>query len=65
VSELLVETPSQYGIGMLVRVLWLISNSNREVEKIRRNGVAESMQELDHQRSFVRDSKDRDRPPLN
>jgi hypothetical protein len=65
VSELLVETPGRYGLGLLVRVSWSRSNSDREVENIRRNGVAESTQELDHQRSIVRGSKDRDHPPSN
>jgi hypothetical protein len=54
VSELLVETQSQYGMGMLVRVSWLRSNCDREVENLRRNGVAQSMQDLVHHRSFVR-----------
>jgi hypothetical protein len=54
VSELLVETPSRYGLGLLVRVSWLRSNSDREVENIKRNGIAESTQELECQRSFVR-----------
>jgi hypothetical protein len=40
VSELMVETPGRYGSGLLVRVSWSRSNSNREVENIRRNGVA-------------------------
>jgi hypothetical protein len=55
VSELLVETPSRYGSGLLVRVSWLRSNSDLEVEKLRRNGIAESTQDLERQRSFVRD----------
>jgi hypothetical protein len=62
VSELLVETSGWYGSGLLVRVSWSRSNSDREVENLRRNGVAESMQELDHQRPVVRGSKDRDHP---
>ena len=41
VSELLVETLGQYGSGLLVRVSWLRSNSDREVEKLRRNGIEE------------------------
>jgi hypothetical protein len=65
VSNLLVETPGPYGPGLLVRVSWLRSNFDREVENLRRNGVAKYMQELDHQRSLVRGLKDRDRPPLN
>ena len=47
VSELLVETPGQYGLGLLVRVSWLRSNFDHEVEKIRRNGVAESTWEIE------------------
>jgi hypothetical protein len=54
VSELLVETPGWYGMGLLVRVSWLRSNSDCEVENLRRNGVAESTQELECHRSFVR-----------
>jgi hypothetical protein len=54
VSELLVETSGWYGPGLLVRVSWLRSNSDREVENLRRNGIAESTQELECQRSFVR-----------
>jgi hypothetical protein len=42
VSKLLVETLSRYGSGLLVRVSWSRSNSDREVEKFRRNGVAKS-----------------------
>jgi hypothetical protein len=57
VSELLVETPSQYGSGQLVRVSWLKSNSDLEVENLRRDGIAESTQELERQRSFVRDRR--------
>jgi hypothetical protein len=57
VSELLVETSSRCGSGLLVRVSWLRSNSNLEVEKIGRNGVAESMQELERQISFVMDRR--------
>jgi hypothetical protein len=45
VSEILVETPGRYGLGLLVRVSWLRSNSDHEVENLKRNGVAESMQE--------------------
>jgi hypothetical protein len=62
VSELMVETPGQYGSGLLVRVSWSRSNSDREVENLRRNGIAESKQDLYHQRPVVRGSKDRDRP---
>jgi hypothetical protein len=54
VSELLVETLGLYGPGLLVRVSWLRSIYDLEVEKLRRNGVAESTQELERQRSFVR-----------
>jgi hypothetical protein len=39
VSELLVETPGRYGPGLFVRVSGLRSNSDREVEKLRRNDV--------------------------
>jgi hypothetical protein len=65
VSELLVETPGRYGPGLLVRVSWLRSNSDREVENIGRNGIGESTHELDSQRSVVRGSKECDHPPLN
>jgi hypothetical protein len=54
VSELLVETPGQYGPSLLVRISWSRSNSDREFEKIRRNGVAEATQETEHHRTFVR-----------
>jgi hypothetical protein len=54
VSEDLIETPGRYGPGLFVRVSWLRLNSNREVENLRRNGVVESTQELEHHRSFVR-----------
>jgi hypothetical protein len=54
VSELLVETPDRYGLGLLVRVLGSRSNSDREIENLRRNGIAESTQQLEHQRSFVK-----------
>jgi hypothetical protein len=47
VSELLVETPGQYGPGLLVRVLGSRSNFDHEVEKIRRNDIIESMQEIE------------------
>jgi hypothetical protein len=47
VSEILVETPGWYGSGLLVRVSWLRSNSDREVENLRRNGIAESTQEIE------------------
>jgi hypothetical protein len=57
VSELLVETPGQYGSGLLVRVSWLRSNYDLEVENLRRDGIAESTQELERQRSFVRDRR--------
>jgi hypothetical protein len=40
VSELLVETSGRYGPGLLVRVSGSSSNSDRGVEKIRRNGVS-------------------------
>jgi hypothetical protein len=51
----------------MVRVCWseshgYRSNSDRGVERLRRNGVVESTQELDHQRPIVNGSKDRDRP---
>jgi hypothetical protein len=38
------------------------SNSDRGVENLRRNGIAESTQEIERQRPVVRGSKDRDRP---
>jgi hypothetical protein len=50
VSKLLVETPGRYGSGFLVRVSRSRSNSNRGVEKLRRNGIAESTHEIEHQR---------------
>jgi hypothetical protein len=53
VSEILVETLGQYGLGLLVKVSWLGSNFDLEVEKIKRNGIAESTQEIECQRSFV------------
>ena len=65
VLDLLVETSGQYGSGLLVIVSWSRSNSDREVENLRRNGIAKSTQELDHQRSIVRGLKDHDRPPSN
>jgi hypothetical protein len=65
VSEILVETSGQYGPSLLVRVLGLRSNSNREVEKLRSNGIEESTQEIERQRPVVRGSKDRDHPPYN
>jgi hypothetical protein len=65
VSELLVETTGRYGSGLLVRVSWLRSNSDCEVENLKRNGVAEFTQELDRQRSVERGLKDRDHPPSN
>jgi hypothetical protein len=43
VSDILVETPGQYGSGLLVRVSGSRLNSDCEVENLRRNGVAESM----------------------
>jgi hypothetical protein len=54
VSELLVKTQGRYGSGLWVRVSWLRSNSNHEVENIRRIGIPGSTQDLEHQRSFVR-----------
>jgi hypothetical protein len=54
VSELLVETPGQYGPGLLVRASWSRSNSDREIENLRRNGIAEATQETEHHRSSVR-----------
>jgi hypothetical protein len=52
VLELLVEALGQYGTILLVRVSWLRSKSDREVEKLRRSGVAESTQEIERQRSI-------------
>jgi hypothetical protein len=49
---------------LLVRVSRSRSNSDREVEKLMRNGVAESTQEIERQRPVVRGSKGRDRPPF-
>jgi len=54
VSELLVETLRRYGLGMLVRILWSILNFDCEVEKLRRNGVADATQETERHRTFVR-----------
>jgi hypothetical protein len=54
VSKLLVETPGWYGPSSLVRVSWLRSNYDHEVENIRRNGIGEYTQELECHRSFVR-----------
>jgi hypothetical protein len=62
VSELPIETSSRYGPGLLVILSWSRSNSDHEVENIKRNGIAESTQELAHQRPFVRGSKDHDHP---
>jgi hypothetical protein len=62
VSDLLVETLGWYGSGLFVKVSGSRSNSDREVENLRRNGVAESTQEIKLQRLAVRVSKDRDRP---
>jgi hypothetical protein len=61
----LVETQGWYGLGVLVRVSWSRSNYDNEVENLRRNGIAESTQDLDRQRSVVRGSKDHDHPPSN
>jgi hypothetical protein len=57
VSELLVETMGRYGMGLLVRVLWLRLNYELEVENIRRNGIAKSTQELECERCYVRDRR--------
>jgi hypothetical protein len=65
VSELLVETSGRYGLGLLVRVSGSRSNSDHEVENLRRNGIAEYTQEKERQRPMVRGSKDRDCPHLN
>jgi hypothetical protein len=54
VSELLVETSGRYAPGLLVRISWSRSNSDRAFEKIRRNGVAEATQETEHHRTSVR-----------
>jgi hypothetical protein len=40
VSKPLVETSGWYGPVLLVRVSWSRSNSDCEVEKLRRNGIA-------------------------
>jgi hypothetical protein len=45
---------SEQGLNIEKGISWLRSNSDREVEKLRRNEVAKSMQELECQRSFVR-----------
>jgi hypothetical protein len=65
VSDLLVETVGRYRLGLLVRVSRLRSNSDRKVEKLRRNGVAEYTHELYRHRSIVRVLKDHDHPPSN
>jgi hypothetical protein len=57
VSNLLVETSSLYGPYLLVRVSWLRPVYDLEVENLRRNGIAESTQKLECQRSFVRDRR--------
>jgi hypothetical protein len=62
VSNLLVETSGRYGSIMLVRVSWSKSNSDCEVEKIRRNGIEKYTQEIENQRFVVRGSKDHGRP---
>jgi hypothetical protein len=54
VSELLVETLGQYGPGLLVRASWSRSNSDREIENLRRNGIAEATQETKCHRSSIR-----------
>jgi hypothetical protein len=54
VSEILVETLGWYRPGLLVRVSLLRSNSDCEVENLRRNGITEYTQELERHRSFVR-----------
>jgi hypothetical protein len=54
VSELLVETPGRYGPGLLVRASWSRSNSDREIENLRRNSIAEATQETKRHRSSVR-----------
>jgi hypothetical protein len=38
------------------------SNFDCEFEKLRRNGIVESMQDIEHQRPVVSGSKDHDRP---
>jgi hypothetical protein len=50
VSELLVENPGWYGLGLLVRVSGSRSNSDHGVENLRSNGIAESTQEVERQR---------------
>jgi hypothetical protein len=50
VLELMVETSGRYGSGLLVRVSGSRSNSDRGVEKLRRNGVPESTREIERQR---------------
>jgi hypothetical protein len=65
VSELMVETLDWYGPSLFIRFSWLRSNFDCKVENLRKNGVVESMWELDHQRSVVRGSKDRDHSPSN
>jgi len=52
-----VETLGLYGSGQVVKVSWLRSNYGLQVENLRRDGVAKSTQELEHQRLFVRDRR--------
>ena len=54
VSEPQVETPGRYGSGLLVRVSWLRLNSDREIENIKRNGIAESTQKIERHRFSLR-----------
>jgi hypothetical protein len=49
----------------LVQVSWSRSNSSHDVEKLRRNGIAKSMQEIECHKPVVMALKDRDCPPSN
>jgi hypothetical protein len=46
ISKILVETPSQCGPSLLVRVSGLRSNSDHGFENLGRNGIAKSMWEI-------------------
>jgi hypothetical protein len=61
-SEILVETQGRYGLVLLVNVSWLRSNSYHEVENIKRNGVVESMEEIEIHILVVMGLKDRNHP---
>jgi hypothetical protein len=62
VSELLVETLGHMGLGLLVRVSWLRSNSDLEVENLRRNGIAGVYAGARTSEILCKGSKDHDHP---